>query len=148
MSAQFSQPHLCGWRFSRSDGKGAVAAALVLSNLLPRTCGRGFRLERVRDCANESTPRLFGFGLMNAAPSASAIGHSENIGASAIGTHVEDHVKLEACEGVCVNLKQDHTRLTTQYMFENWYDTFDELGHVFPVTFGAAVRGIGGMPDR
>jgi hypothetical protein len=23
-----------------------------------------------------------------------------------------------------------------------------ELGHVFPVTFGAAVRGIGGMPDR
>jgi hypothetical protein len=48
MSAQFSQPHLCGWRFSRSDGKGAVAAALVLSNLLQRTCGRGFRLERVR----------------------------------------------------------------------------------------------------
>jgi hypothetical protein len=23
-----------------------------------------------------------------------------------------------------------------------------ELGHVFPVTFDAAVRGIGGMPDR
>jgi len=55
MSAQFSQPHLCGQRFSRSDGKGAVAtgavaAALVLSYLLQRTCGRGFRLERVRDC--------------------------------------------------------------------------------------------------
>ena len=51
MSAQFSQPHLCGWRFSRSDGKGAVAtgavaAALVLSHLLQRTFGRGFRLER------------------------------------------------------------------------------------------------------
>jgi hypothetical protein len=29
---------------------GAVAAALVLSHLLQRTCGRGFRLERVRDC--------------------------------------------------------------------------------------------------
>jgi hypothetical protein len=23
-----------------------------------------------------------------------------------------------------------------------------ELRHVFPVTFGAAVRGIGGVPDR
>jgi hypothetical protein len=42
----------CGQRFSRSDGKGAaatgaVAAALVLSNLLQRTFGRGVRLERV-----------------------------------------------------------------------------------------------------
>ena len=67
MSAQFSQPHLCGQRFSRSDGKGAVAtgavaAALVLSHLLQRTFGRGVRLERVRPWsrANENTvPRGF-----------------------------------------------------------------------------------------
>ena len=79
MSAQFFQPHLCGQRFSRSDGKGAVATgavavALVLSHLLQRTFGRGVRLERVRDCLGQAAgssclglgkkeqPRLFGFG--------------------------------------------------------------------------------------
>jgi hypothetical protein len=40
--------------------------------------------------ANESTPRLFGFGLMNAGLTPTAIGLSDNIGAS--GNFAVDHV--------------------------------------------------------
>ena len=40
------------------------------------------------------------------------------------------------------------SQVFTGYMYCTRMKRSMELGHVFLVTFGAAVRGIGGMPDR